>query len=46
MLMGHLSQARFRLGVPNFGAGKPFSLKNDHLGFLGSAVRTLQNSLT
>jgi hypothetical protein len=30
--MGHLNQARFLLGGPNSGAGRPFSLKNDRLG--------------
>ena len=39
MLMGHLNHARFLLGGPNFGAGRPFSLKNDHLGVLGSPAR-------
>ena len=39
MLMGHLNQARFLLGGPNFGAGRPFSLKNYHLGVLGLPAR-------
>jgi hypothetical protein len=39
MLMGHLNQAWFILGGPNFGAGRPFSLKNDYLGFFGLAGR-------
>ena len=39
MLMGHLNHARFLLGGPNFGAGRPFLLKNDRLGVLGSPAR-------
>jgi hypothetical protein len=39
MLMGHLNHARFLLRGPNFGAGRPFLLKNDHLRVLGLAAR-------
>jgi hypothetical protein len=48
MLMGHLNQAWFLLGGQNFGAGRPFLLKNDHLVFLARQVdgTPVQNSLT
>jgi hypothetical protein len=39
MLIGHLNQARILLGGPNLGAGRPFSLKNDHLGVLCLVAR-------
>jgi tRNA1(Val) A37 N6-methylase TrmN6 len=34
-----MSKILFSLRRPNFGDGRPFSLKNDHLGVLGSPAR-------
>jgi hypothetical protein len=48
MLMGHLNQAWFLLGGPNFGVGMPFLLKNGHFFFFARQVdgTPVQNSLT